>query len=57
MAPSAGAKSLPPSVPSSSTFGRLEGQAQEAENHLNQTAKSIWEYESELFYGGEAPDF
>lgn len=57
MAPWAGAKSLPPSVPSSSTFGRLEGQAQEAENHLNQTAKSIWEYESELIYGGEAPDF
>lgn len=56
MAPWAGAKSLLPSVPSS-TFGRLEGQAQEAENHLNQTAKAIWEYESELFYEGEAPDF
>lgn len=38
-----------PSVPCSSTLGRLEGQAQEVENQLNQDSE-IWEYESELFY-------
>lgn len=38
-----------PSVPHSSTLGRLEGQPQEVENQLNQDSK-IWEYESELFY-------
>lgn len=43
--PWAAMKSLLPSVPSSSTSGRLEGQAQEAENQLNQDSKihlGIW---------------